>query len=294
MPKTPLALELQITQEYLGQAIHLVYLAPMWKEVLEADTYARGKESSVAKIVDGSLYENPDSVIIGVANTGSDRNWCGHHFAQANWYAYGRLAWDHRLSSEAVSDEWVRMTWSNEPEVVEKITKMMLSSWEACVNYMTPLGLHHIMQEGHHYGPDPAFSSARRADWNSVYYHRADENGLGFDRSHTGSNAVSQYFSPLREVYDDLTSCPEKYLLWFHHVPWYHRMKSGRTMIDEIEYLYKNGVKYVTRMRDDWESVRGKIDQQRHGHVAKRLEMQEANARRWRDMCIKYFQRIIQ
>ena len=289
MPGTRLALELQITQEYLGQAVHLVYLAPMWKEVLESDTYARGKESKVSAIVDGSLFRKSDSAIIGVANSGSGHNWCGHHFAQANWYAYGRLAWDHTLSSEKVCDEWVRMTWSNEQAIVEPVTKMMLGSWEACVNYMTPLGLHHIMQEGHHYGPDPAFNSAKRADWNSVYYHRADKEGLGFDRSHTGSDAASQYFSPLRQEFDDLATCPEKYLLWFHHVPWHYRLKSGRELFEEIQYHYNLGVDYVSRMRHTWRSLENKIDWRRFKHVAKRLQMQATNARLWRDACTRYF-----
>ncbi len=293
MPGTPLAMEFQVTQEYLGQAVHLVYLAPQWQEILAADTYARGQGSTVASIVDGSLFRNPDSVIIGVANTGSARNWCGHHFAQANWYAYGRIAWDHRLSVEEMCDEWVKITWSRDAFTAETIKKMMLGSWEACINYMTPLGLHHIMQEGHHYGPDPAFNTAQRADWNSVYYHRADKNGLGFDRSPTGSNATGQYFSPQREELASIVTCPEKYLLWFHHVPWRYRLQSGRTLIEEIEYCYENGAKYITRMREDWELVRGKIDQQRHEHVAKRLQMQEANAREWRDVCLRYFRQFV-
>ena len=289
MPETPLALELQITQEYLGQAVHLVYLAPMWKEVLEADTYARGEGSTVAGAVDGSLYGNSESAIVGVSNTGSDRNWCGHHFAQANWYAFGRLAWDHTLSSEDICEEWVRMTWSNDPDVVEPVRSMMLSSWEACVDYMTPLGLHHIMQEGHHYGPGPAFNDASREDWNSVYYHRADKEGLGFDRSSSGSNAVGQYFSPLREKYDNLKTCPEKYLLWFHHVSWDYCLKSGKTLFEELQDHYDSGVEYVTEMRKTWERLKHKIDPQRFEHVGKKLQEQEENARLWRDGCMEYF-----
>ncbi len=291
MPKTPLALELQITQEYLGQAMHLVYLASMWKEVLDADTYARGKGTTVSKVVDGSLNENSESAIVGVSNTGSDRNWCGHHFAQANLYAFGRLAWDHRLSSEDICEEWIRMTWSNDPVVVESIKSMMLGSREACVNYMTPLGLHHIMQEGHHYGPDPAFNGAVREDWNSVYYHRADKEGLGFNRSSSGSNAVSQYFTPLREEYDDIITCPEKYLLWFHHVPWNFRLRSGRTLYEELQARYDLGVEYVTGMRKIWESLLGKIDSQRFEHVKNKLEEQEENAKLWRIVCLEYFLR---
>ncbi|UCC16834.1 MAG: hypothetical protein JSU58_10845, partial [Dehalococcoidales bacterium] len=252
MPKTPLALELQITQEYLGQAVHLVYLAPMWKEVLDADIYTVEERATVSRVVDGSLYRNTESAVVGISNTGSDRNWCGHHFAQANWYAFGRLAWDHHLSSEEICEEWIRMTWSNNPTVVDSIKTMMLGSWEACVDYMTPLGLHHIMREGHHYGPDPAFNDAGREDWNSVYYHRADEEGLGFDRSSRGSNAVSQYFSPLREDFDNLATSPERYLLWFHHVPWNYRLASGRNLFEELRDHYTSGVEYVTGMRNAW------------------------------------------
>ena len=291
MEKTPLAIELQITQEYLGQAVHLVYLAPMWKEVLDSDTFAHGKGSTVSGIVDGSLYRNTESAIVGIANTGSDRNWCGHHFAQANWYAFGRLGWDHTLSSEAICEEWIRMTWSNDPDVVESIKSMMLGSWEACVDYMTPLGLHHIMQEGHHYGPDPAFNGASREDWNSIYYHRADKEGLGFDRSSTSSNAVGQYFSPLREECDNLKTCPEKYLLWFHHVPWFYRLRSGRTLFEELQEHYNSGVNYVSGMKNTWERLKDKIDPQRFEHVMNKLEEQEQNARLWRDVCVEYFGR---
>lgn len=291
MEKTPLAIELQITQEYLGQAVHLVYLAPMWKEVLDSDTFAHGKGSTVSGIVDGSLYRNTESAIVGIANTGSDRNWCGHHFAQANWYAFGRLGWDHTLSSEAICEEWIRMTWSNDPDVVESIKSMMLGSWEACVDYMTPLGLHHIMQEGHHYGPDPAFNGASREDWNSIYYHRADKEGLGFDRSSTSSNAVGQYFSPLREECDNLKTCPEKYLLWFHHVPWFYRLRSGRTLFEELQDHYNSGVNYVSGMKNTWERLKDKIDPQRFEHVMNKLEEQEQNARLWRDVCVEYFGR---
>jgi len=286
---TPLALELQITQEYLGQAVHLVYLAPMWKEVLDADTFTGGKGSIVSGIIDGSRYRNTDSAIVGISNTGSERNWCGHHFAQANWYVFGRLAWEHHLSSEDICEEWIRTTWSNDPVVLESIKKMMLFSWEACVDYMTPLGLHHIMQEGHHYGPDPAFNGASRVDWNSVYYHRADEKGLGFDRSSRGSNAVSQYFSPLREEFENLETCPEKYLLWFHHVPWKYRFHSGRTLFEEIRDHYNSGVEYTTGMRNTWEGLKGKIDPQRFEHVKNKLIEQEENTALWRDVCTDYF-----
>jgi alpha-glucuronidase len=289
MEQTPLALELQITQEYLGQSIHLVYLAGMWKEILDSDTYAKGPGSTVAKVVDGSLFGHSTSCIIGVANTGSDRNWCGHHFAPANWYAFGRLAWDYELSEEAIADEWIRATWSNDPIVLDAIKSMMLGSWPACIDYMTPLGLHHIMREGHHYGPDPAFNGAWRKDWNSVYYHRADREGVGFDRGSTGSNAVSQYHPPLREQFDHLDTCPEKLLLWFHHVPWEHRVRSGRTLWEELRHRYDEGVAFVARMHSTWQRLQGNIDPQRHEHVSKRLTQQLENARLWREVCVNYF-----
>ncbi|MBN1220904.1 MAG: alpha-glucuronidase [Anaerolineae bacterium] len=289
MPQTPLALEVQITQEYLGQSIHLVYLADMWKEVLDADTYARGPGSTVAKIVDGSVFGHNTSCIVGVANTGSDRNWCGHHFSQANWYVFGRLAWDHQLSTETITEEWVRLTWSNDPLVLQSIKPMLHGSWPACIDYMTPLGLHHIMQEGHHYGPDPAFNSAPRQDWNCVYYHRADREGIGFDRSSSGSNAVGQYHPPLREQFGNLTTCPEKYLLWFHHVPWTHRLQSGRTLWEEMQHRYDEGVAFVEKMVDIWQGLQATIDSQRHQHVSQRLAQQLENARKWREVCLNYF-----
>ncbi len=291
MAKTPLALELQITQEYLGQSIHLIYLASMWKEVLDSDTHAKGPGTTVARIVDGSAGDGATSAIVGVANTGSDRNWCGHHFAQANWYAFGRLAWDAGISAEAIADEWIRMTWSNDPVVVDVIKRMMLGSWEACIDYMTPLGLHHIMQEGHHYGPDPGFDGAPRADWNNVYYHRADAEGVGLDRSSSGSNAASQYHSPLREQFDDMAACPERLLLWFHHVGWHHRLRSGSVLWEELQRHYDAGVAYVQEMVRTWQSLQGKIDPERHRHVSKRLEQQLENAQLWRQVCISYFGR---
>ena len=293
MEQTPLALELQITQEYLGQSIHLVYLAGMWKEVLDADTYAKGPGSTVARIVAGAVDDHRTSSIVGVANTGSDRNWCGHHFSQANWYAFGRLAWDYELSAETIADEWIRATWSNAPRVVDLLKTVMLGSWPACIDYMTPLGLHHIMQEGHHYGPDPAFNSAPRQDWNNVYYHRAGRGGVGFDRSSTGSNAVSQYHHPLREQFDNLATCPEKFLLWFHHVPWKHHLLSGRTLWEELQHRYDEGVDFVEKMHGLWQSLQAEIDAQRHEHVSQRLAQQLVNARLWREVCLTYFSQFV-
>lgn len=289
MEKTPLALELQITQEYLGQSIHLVYLADMWKEVLDADTFAKGPGSTVAKIVDGTIGGHDLSCIIGVANTGSDRNWCGHHFSQANWYAWGRLAWDHQLSTETIAEEWIRSTWSNDSQIVETLKHLMFESWPACINYMTPLGLHHIMQEGHHYGPDPGFDTAPREDWNCTYYHQADTEGIGFNRTISGSNAVSQYRPQLRDRFKNLKTCPEKYLLWFHHVPWDHRMRSGLTLWEELQQRYQEGVAFVEQMLQTWQELQPQIDSERYQHVLERLVLQLANACEWRDECIRYF-----
>ncbi len=291
MPNTPLMLELQIMQEYLGHSKHLVYLAPMWKEYLEFDTYAKGRGSTLASIIDGSLHNYQMTGIAGVTNIGDDRNWCGHLFGQANWYAFGRLAWDHNLSSETIANEWIRMTLSRKSKVVKQIQSMMIGSREACVNYMTPLGLHHIMQEGFHYGPQPSLDKSGRVDWTSVYYHRADVNGLGFDRSSTGSNATSQYFSPNAEIFDSLKRCPEKYLLWFHHVSWDHKMKSGRTLWKELCRRYYKGVDYVKKMEHTWDAIEKDIDPEIYLHVKEKLATQEKDAAIWRDTCVSYFQK---
>ena len=291
MPKTPLMLELQITQEYLGHSKHLVFLAPMWKECLDFDTYAKGQGSFVSRVIDGSLHDYSMSGIAGVANTGSERNWCGHLFAQANWYAFGRLAWDHSLSSETIAEEWIRMTLSYDSNVVGTVKAMMMGSREACVNYMTPLGLHHIMQAGFHYGPQPDYEKSSRLDWTSVYYHRADSAGLGFDRSSTGSNATSQYFSPWQERFDKIETCPEEYLLWFHHVRWNHKMDSGRTLWEELCYRYYKGVDYVTAMRQKWATLEKDIDPDIFSHVQEKLATQEKDADIWRDTCLGYFQK---
>ena len=291
MPKTPLMMELQITQEYLGHSTHLVYLAPMWKEYLQFDLFAKGPGSTTAKVVDGTLFNYRMTGIAGVTNIGDDRNWCGHLFAQANWYAYGRLAWDHSLSAAQIADEWIRMTLSSDEQVVQKIKSMMAGSWEACINYMTPLGLHHIMQAGFHYGPQPSYARSQRKDWTSVYYHRADSNGIGFDRSSTGSNATSQYFSPLREQFDNIETCPEKYLLWFHHVPWDYKMRSGRILWDELCVKYYSGTDYVDKMIGNWVSLDGKIDPEIFEHVKGKLKQHKEDAATWRDTCIKYFQK---
>ncbi|MBZ0288803.1 MAG: alpha-glucuronidase [Anaerolineae bacterium] len=291
MPKTPLILELQITQEYLGCATHLAYLAPLFKETLDADTFCNGTGSTVARVVDGSLDGHASSGIAAVSNIGSDRNWCGHPFGAANWYAFGRLAWDYHLTSEAIADEWLRMTFTNDPQFVKPATTMMIESREAVVNYMTPLGLHHIMARGHHYGPGP-WVEGGRADWTSLYYHRADSKGIGFDRTPSGSNAVSQYNSPYREQVGNLDTCPEELLLWFHHLPWTYRMKSGRMLWNELCFAYNQGVESVCGMQKTWDSLAEFVDSARYEHVKALLRIQEQEARWWRDACLLYFQTI--
>ncbi len=290
MTKTPMMLELQITQEYLGHSTHLVYLAPMWKEYFQFDLFAKGPGSTLAGIIDGSLRSTKMTGIAGVANTGDDRNWCGHFFAQANWYAFGRLAWDHSVSAEQLADEWIRMSLSNDAGTVATVSSMMMGSREACVNYMTPLGLHHIMEVDVHYGPGPQ-NDRGREDWTSIYYHRADSNGLGFDRSSTGSNAVGQYFPPLQSAFDNPETCPEQYLLWFHHVSWGYRMKSGRTLWEELCARYTSGTDYVHGMYDKWLSLDGAVDPQIFSSVKEKLGKQVVDAANWRDTCLAYFQK---
>ncbi|RDV14709.1 alpha-glucuronidase [Pontibacter diazotrophicus] len=290
MPNTKLMMEFQITQEYLGQGTNLAYLAPLYKEVLESDTYAKGKGSTVAKVVDGTLDNNKLSAIAGVSNIGTDRNWTGHQFAQSNWYTFGRLAWDHSISSEEIADEWIKMTFTNKDKFVDPVKTMMLNSHEAIVNYMTPLGLHHLMGWSHHYGPGPWIKDKPRADWTSVYYHQADENGIGFDRTKTGSNAVAQYFPPVQKQFGNIKKCPEKYLLWFHHVPWDYKTNSGRILWDELAYRYTAGVDTVRQMQQTWNTVEGMIDEERFNHVKMLLAVQEQEAKWWRDACLLYFQ----
>ncbi|WPP50040.1 alpha-glucuronidase family glycosyl hydrolase [Catalinimonas niigatensis] len=290
MPQTPLMMEFQITQEYLGQATHLVYLAPFFEEVLQADTYAQGEGSTVAKVIDGSLHNYQLTGVAGVANIGTDRNWTGHHFGQANWYAFGRLTWDMGLSSEAIAEEWIGMTFTNEEGAMKTIKSMMLNSHEAVVNYMTPLGLHHIMGPGHHYGPGPWVKEMSRPDWTSVYYHRADEEGIGFDRTASGSNAVAQYFPPVAEKFSNLQQCPDKYLLWFHHLDWDYKMKSDQILWDEIAYHYQAGVDTVRQMQESWNSLESEVDEERFKHVQAFLEIQKKEAVWWKDACLSYFQ----
>ena len=290
MPKTQVMPELQITQEYLGFSNHFVFLASMWREFLDSDTFAAGRGSTVTKVVDGTLYRQRLTGIAGVANTGSDRNWTGHHLLQANWYTFGRLAWNPNTSSQQIATEWTNMTLTHDPKSVATIVRFMLSSHEAVVDYMTPLGLHHLFWGGHHYGPAPWWDTEKRDDWNPVYYHKADAFGIGFDRTKTGSNTVSQYHAPVRQQFADLQRCPEKFLLWFHHVRWDHKMKSGRTLWDELALNYQRGVDWVRATRSTWATLAGAIDDERYSAITKKLEIQERDAIWWRDACLLYFQ----
>jgi alpha-glucuronidase len=289
MPQTPLMAELQITQEYLGQSTHLVYLAPMWKEFLDADTFARGPGSFMARAIDGTLEGHERTGIAGVANTGRDLNWCGHHFAQANWYAYGRLAWDPGLGAKAIADEWIRMTWGHAPDLVATIRSMMMGSHEAFVDYTMPLGLHHLIG-GDHYAPMPESSDPRRADWSATYYHRADAWGVGFDRTRRGSGAVEQYRSPVREQWSDRATCPEKFLLWFHRLPWDYELKAGRTLWQELVVHYTRGAEEAAQLENSWRALRGRVDGERHQAVLVKLRQQAEDAAAWRDKCLGYFQ----
>jgi alpha-glucuronidase len=292
MPKTPLMMEFEITKEYLGFATHLVYLGPLYEEVLSADTMVHGKDSTVAKVIDGSLEGHTLTGMTGDSNIGTDRNWAGSDFNQANWYVFGRLAWNPTLSSRTIADEWVRMTFTNNNAFVKPVVDMMMRSREAVVDYMTPLGLVHIMGPGHHYGPAPWDASESRADWRPVYYHRADHQGIGFDRTNTGSDAVAQYASPVAAQFNDLKQTPEQYLLFFHHVPWDYRMRSGQTLWYELIAHYTQGVDDVKQMRETWRHMDGYIDDERYQQVATFLAIQQKEAQWWRDACIAYFQSI--
>ena len=275
--QTPQIAELQITQEYLGQSKHLTYLAPMWKEFFG--------------------FVNPDRLvgISGVANIGDDANWCGHPFSQANWYAFGRLAWNPALTAEEIAHEWLVQTYGNQDEKFTKpVEMMMMTSREACVNYMMPLGLHHIFKFDHHYGPEPdGFIASYPLEWCPVYYHKADAQGIGFDRSSKGTDAVGQYPEPYRSLYDNIETCPEEYLLWFHHVPWTYKMKSGSTLWQELCMKYNMGVAMVEVYRDFWHTSAKqymKGHEQEWQHTDSLLNVQLENAKEWRNTCLKYFQ----
>lgn len=290
MPKTPLMMEFQITQEYLGFSTHLVFLPKLFQEVLESDTYQKGKGTTVAKVIDGSLNKTKLTGIAGVSNIGNDLNWTGHPFAQANWYGFGRLAWNPYIDSETIAEEWLRCTFSNDENFIKPVKQMMLDSREAVVNYMTPLGLHHIMDTGHHYGPGPWVSNLSRPEWNPVYYHKADKNGIGFDRSKAGTNATAQYAPEVEKMFDNLETCPEKDLLWFHHVSWDYKLKNGQTLWNGLALKYQEGVNQVAAMQNVWNKTQKYIDDERFKEVQMLLEIQHKEAKWWRDACLLYFQ----
>jgi len=290
MASTPVALELQITKEYLGEDTHLAYLGPLYEEVLKSDTYAKGQGSTVARVLDGTVYNYANTAIAGVSNVGSDTNWNGSHFNQANWYVFGRMAWDPDVSAADVADEWVRQTFSNDPTVVTPVTKMMMDSRQNLVNYMTPLGLAHIMGTDDHYGPGPWINNLSTANWNPFYYHKADATGIGFDRTSTGSNAVSQYSSTVRDKFASRSTVPDDFLLFFQRVKWDDKLaSSGRTVWDELVYRYSAGVDSVQTMRDAWKGVQGYLDAKRFKDVTDFLQTQHYEARWWRDACLQYF-----
>ncbi|SFC55451.1 alpha-glucuronidase [Parapedobacter composti] len=290
MPKSQLMMEFQITQEYLGFATHLVYLGTLFSETLRADTYCNGPNSSVARVIDGSLTGQPVTAIAGVANTGTAINWTGHPFAQANWYAFGRLAWDPDADAGDIADDWLRCTFGNDGPLVHALLPMMMQSREAAVNYMTPLGLHHLMGWDHHYGPGPWISGKPRADWTSVYYHKASKDGIGFDRTASGSDALSQYFPEVRALFENPQECPEEYLLWFHHLPWDFQMRSGETLWEALCRRYYDGVATVGRMQATWEGQKGRVNEAVFNEVRDLLAIQYQEAVRWRDACVLYFQ----
>jgi alpha-glucuronidase len=289
MPQTPLMAELQITQEYFGHSTHLVYLAPMWEEFFQSDTYSEGGGSTVAKIIDGKLEAYRRTGIAGVANTGTDRNWTGHDLAQANWFAYGRFAWNPDLTAEQIANDWIPMTWGGSPDVVATVRGMLLNSYEAYVNYTMPLGLHHLIG-GDHYEPMPENPDPRRADWSAIYYHRADAQGVGFDRTRKGSAAVDQYYPPLRDRWNDPTTTPERLLLWFHRLPWDYALPSGTTLWQGLVQHYTRGAEQAAELSKQWSSLRGKVDPERFDAVAGKLRTQAEEAAAWRDKCLRYFQ----
>jgi len=300
MKKTPVMAEVQVTQEYLGHSNQLAYLATMWEEFLKSDTWQEGKNSTVARITDGSIFNQKITAIAGVANIGLDENWCGHDFAQANWYAFGRLAWSNELTSEAIANEWLKLTflpidgemangWDD--NFLNPVKKMMLDSREAVVNYSMPLGLHHIFAGNHHYGPGPWYApTGVRKDWTPPYYHQADANGIGFNRTSTGSNAVSQYHEPLASEFASVASCPEKYILYFHHLPWNHKQKNGRILWDELCYRYQDGLDEVRKFLITWDKAKPYVDEQRFTDVQTRLQRQCRDAQFYKDGCLLYFQ----
>jgi alpha-glucuronidase len=288
MPNTPLMMEVQITKEYLGFATHLAYLGTMWEEALQADTFRPRKGMTVAKV----LETGRETGMAGVANIGSDVNWSGSQFDQANWYAFGRFAWDPEAKAEAIARDWAAMTWGSDPAVTGPIVQMMMQSRAAVVDYMTPLGLGHLMATGHHYGPGPWVADLARPEWNPVYYHKADKDGIGFDRTAKGTNAVGQYAPKVAAIFGDRKRVPEQFLLWFHHLPWDYRMRSGRSLWDELVTRYDRGVGAVRAMQASWHALKDKVDARRWAEVRDFLAIQHDEAQWWRDASLAYFQSV--
>ncbi|WP_417886728.1 alpha-glucuronidase family glycosyl hydrolase [Zunongwangia sp.] len=290
MPNTPLMMEFQITQEYLGGMSHLVFLPKLFEEVLEEDTYAQGKGSTVAKIIDRQLSNKKLTGMAGVANIGTAKNWTGHPFGQANWYGFGRLAWNPETSAKTIAQDWLKMTFTDKSDFVDPMTKLLLESREAVVNYMTPLGLHHIMAANHHQGPGPWVKDMPRPDWTSVYYHKAASDGIGFDRTSSGSNALEQYAPEIQKKYSDPATTPDKYLLWFHHLPWDYKMKNGKTLWYEIADHYQKGVEQVEDMQKTWQKMQKYVNPQVFVKTNMLLNIQLKEAKQWRNACLLYFQ----
>lgn len=303
MKKTSVMPELQVTQEYLGHSSQLAFLATMWEEFLQSDTYQHGTGSTVARVTDGSAYTQKYTAIAGVANTGMDSNWCGYIFCQANWYAFGRLAWNNQLSSEQIADEWIRQTFSSknhsnqstetdwQRNFLEPVKQMMLQSREVVVDYSMPLGLHHLFAPHHHFGPGPWWAPAgMRIDWTPPYYHKADTIGIGFDRTITGTNALSQYHTTVAAKFANLETCPEEYLLWFHHLPWNFKLKNGGTLWDAICRHYDKGLKQVRSFQLTWDQLQPYIDKTAFEEVQSKLRRQYRDAQIYKDACLLYFQ----
>jgi len=290
LPHTNEMLEVQLTKEYLGFSTHLVYLGALYSQVLQWDTFAHGAGSTVAHVIDGSLEGHTLTGMAGVSNVGVDRDWTGSIFNQADWYAFGRLAWDPQADPKQLAGDWVRMTFSADPAVVTPLVDLMLGSREAVVDYMTPLGLAHIMATGHHYGPGPWIDNLKRPEWNPVYYHHAGAEGIGFDRTVTGSDALADYAPEVARRLADPNRDDARYLLWFHHVPWSLKLASGRSVWDELTYRYSRGVATVHAMARTWDSLKDRIDPQRFQETAAFLQIQQDEAQWWRDACIAYFQ----
>jgi alpha-glucuronidase len=291
MEKTNMMMEFQVTQEYFGFATHLAYQGPLFEEALRTETYVKGEGSSIGNILEGKVFNNTKHTgMAAVINPGTDRNWTGHPFVQSSWYAFGRMAWDHTISAESAAEEWLRMTFSNDEKFIAPVKQMMLTSREAGVNYRSPLGLTHLYSQGDHYGPAPWTDNLERADWTAIYYHRAAKDGIGFDRTKTGSNAIAQYPAPLMKQYGDINAVPEELLLWFHHVSWDHKMKSGRNLWEELVHKYYDGVEQVRSMQREWDKVEPFVDAERFAQVKALLQVQERDAVIWRDSCVLYFQ----